>query len=380
MDFILNDEQRMVQKMARDFARKEVLPHVAEWEESKAIPREVFRRMGDLGFFALPFPEEVGGLGAGYFGYALAVEEISRVSASLGISYAAHCSIGLGPIFLFGSAAQKERFLGPGLRGEFLASFGLTEPNAGSDAGGTQTKAELRDGKWVLSGTKCFITNANLAGVIVATAVTDPEASGSRRISSFVVPAGTPGFSVGQKYGKLGLRASDTAELVFDDCRLPEDALLGERGSGFKQFLTALDGGRISIAALSVGIAQACLDASLPYAKTRVQFGQPIAKFQAIQFKLADMAMETDLARLMTHKAAWLKDSHLSFGREAAMAKLYASEACVRAALQAIQIHGGYGYMDEYPVERYLRDAKLMEIGEGTSEIQRLVIARSLGC
>ena len=279
MDFILNDEQRMVQKMARDFARKEVLPHVAEWEESKAIPREVFRQMGDLGFFALPFPEEVGGLGAGYFGYALAVEEISRVSASLGISYAAHCSIGLGPIFLFGSEAQKERFLGPGLRGEFLASFGLTEPNAGSDAGGTQTKAELRDGKWVLNGTKCFITNANLAGVIVATAVTDPEASGSRRISSFVVPAGTPGFSVGQKYGKLGLRASDTAELVFDDCRLSEDALLGERGSGFKQFLTALDGGRISIAALSVGIAQACLDASLPYAKTRVQFGQPIAKF-----------------------------------------------------------------------------------------------------
>ncbi len=380
MDFELGEELRMIQKMARDFAQREVAPHVAEWEEAKAIPLEVFRKMGDLGFFALPFPEDAGGLGAGYLGYALAVEEISRVSASLGISYAAHCSIGLGPIFLFGSEAQKKRWLEPCMRGEYLASFGLTEPNAGSDAGGTQAKAEWRDGEWVLNGTKCFITNANLAGVVVATAVTDPAASGSRRISSFVVPAGTPGFSVGQRYNKLGLRASDTAELVFNDCRLPADALLGERGAGFKQFLEALDGGRLSIAAMSVGIGQACLDASLPYAKTRVQFGQPISKFQAIQFKLADMATEVELARLMTHKACWLKDQHLSFGKEAAMAKLYASEVCVRAALQAIQIHGGYGYMDEYPVERYLRDAKLMEIGEGTSEIQRLVIARALGC
>lgn len=380
MDFELNDEQRMVQKMARDFAQKEVLPHAVEWEEKKAIPREVFRRMGELGFFALPFPEEVGGIGAGYLGYVLAVEEISRVSASLGISYAAHVSIGTSPIFLFGSEAQKERWLGPLLRGEFLASFGLTEPNAGSDAGGTQTTAVLKGGEWVLNGTKCFITNANLAGVIVATAVTDPREKGSRRISSFVVPADAPGFSVGQKYAKLGLRASDTAELVFQDCRLPEDALLGERGAGFKQFLAALDGGRISIAALSVGIAQACLDAAVPYAKGRVQFGQPISKFQAIQFKLADMATETELARLMTHKAAWLKDNHFPFGREAAMAKLFASETCVRSALAAIQIHGGYGYMEEYPVERYLRDAKLMEIGEGTSEIQRLVIARGLGC
>jgi len=380
VDFELGEDLRMVQKMAREFAQKEVAPHVAEWEQARAIPREVFRRMGELGFFALPFPEEVGGLGAGYLGYVVAVEEISRVSASLGISYAAHCSIGLGPIFLFGSEAQKSRWLGPCLRGECLASFGLTEPNAGSDAGGTQTRAEWRDGRWVLNGTKCFITNAGLAGVVVVTAVTDPEASGSRRISSFVVPADTPGFSVGQKYNKLGLRASDTAELVFSDCRLPADALLGERGGGFKQFLTALDGGRISIAALSVGIAQACLDAALPYAKTRVQFGQPIAKFQAIQFKLADMATEVELARLATYRAAWLKDNHRPFSKEAAMAKLYASEACVRAALQAVQIHGGYGYMDDYPVERYLRDAKLMEIGEGTSEIQRLVIARALGC
>ncbi|MEW6032523.1 MAG: acyl-CoA dehydrogenase family protein [Bacillota bacterium] len=379
MDFQLTGEQRMLQRMARDFALKEVQPHVAEWEEKKAIPREVFARMGEMGFFALPFPEEVGGLGAGYLAYALAVEEISRVSASLGISYAAHVSIGTMPIYLFGSRAQKERWLGPCLRGEVLAAFGLTEPGAGSDAGGTETTASLVDGEWVLNGTKCFITNASLAGVVVATAVTEPG-KGSRGISSFVVPADAPGFSVGQRYSKLGLRASDTAELVFADCRLPEDALLGERGAGFRQFLTALDGGRISIAALSVGIAQACLDASLEYAKTRVQFGQAISKFQAIQFKLADMAMETELARLMTLKAAWLKDNHLPFGREAAMAKLFASETCVRAALQAVQIHGGYGYMDEYPVERYLRDAKLMEIGEGTSEIQRLVIARNLGC
>ena len=379
MDFELSEEQRLTQKMARDFAQKEVAPHATEWEEKKAIPREVFQHMGELGFFALPFPEEVGGLGAGYVGYALAVEEVSRASASLGISYAAHCSIGTSPIFLFGTEAQKERWLGPLLRGEFLAAFGLTEPNAGSDAGGTETTAVLKDGEWLLNGAKCFITNANLAGVIVATAVTD-KGRGSRGISSFIVPADAPGFSVGQAYGKLGLRASDTAELVFSDCRLPADALLGERGGGFKQFLQTLDGGRIGIAALSVGIAQACLDAALPYAKTRVQFGQPISKFQAIQFKLADMAMETELARLMTHKASWLKDSHLAFGREAAMAKLYASETCVRSALQAVQILGGYGYMEEYLVERYLRDAKLMEIGEGTSEIQRLVIARGLGC
>ncbi len=379
MDFELTEDQRMIQRMARDFAQKEVLPHVAEWEENEALPREIFRQMGEMGFFALPFPEEVGGLGAGYLSYVLAVEEISRVSASLGISYAAHVSIGTFPIHLFGSPEQKDRWLGPLLRGEFLAAFGLTEPNAGSDAGATETTAVFRDGEWVLNGTKCFITNANLAGVVVATAVTDPG-RGSRGISSFIVPTDAPGFSVGKKYAKLGLKASDTAELIFEDCRLPADALLGERNAGLRQFLTALDGGRISIAALSVGIAQACLDASLPYAKTRVQFGRPISSFQAVQFKLADMAMETELARLMTYKAAWLKDSGRPFSREAAMAKLYASEVSVRAALQAVQIHGGYGYMEEYPVERYLRDAKLMEIGEGTSEIHRLVIARSLGC
>ncbi|MCL6581757.1 MAG: acyl-CoA dehydrogenase family protein [Firmicutes bacterium] len=378
MDFELSEEQRWVQRVAREFAEREVAPHVAQWEEEKAIPPDVFRRMGELGLLGLAYPEEVGGLGLGYLAYVLAVEEISRVSASLGIAYAAHCSIGVGPLYLFGSAEQKARWLGPCLRGEFLAAFGLTEPDAGSDAGGTKTRAVFRDGEWVLDGTKCFITNANLAGVFVVTAVTDPQL-GTRGISAFVVPKGAPGFSVGQRYSKLGLRASDTAELVFQGCRLPADALLGERGGGLRQFLMALDGGRVGIAALSVGIAQACLDASLSYAKTRVQFGQPIARFQAIQFKLADMATEVELARLMSLKAAWLRDSGLPHRREAAMAKLFASEACVRAALQAVQIHGGYGYMQDYPVERYLRDAKLMEIGEGTSEIQRLVIARTLG-
>lgn len=378
MDFELSEEQRWVQRVAREFAEREVAPHVAEWEEEEAIPPDIFRRMGELGLLGLAYPEEVGGLGLGYLAYALAVEEISRVSASLGIAYAAHCSIGVGPLYLFGSAEQRARWLGPCLRGEFLAAFGLTEPDAGSDAGGTKTRAVFQDGEWVLDGTKCFITNANLAGVFVVTAVTDPGL-GTRGISAFVVPKGAPGFSVGQRYSKLGLRASDTAELVFQGCRLPADALLGERGGGLRQFLMALDGGRVGIAALSVGIAQACLDASLSYAKTRVQFGQPIARFQAIQFKLADMATEVELARLMTLKAAWLRDSGLPHRREAAMAKLFASEACVRAALQAVQVHGGYGYMQDYPVERYLRDAKLMEIGEGTSEIQRLVIARTLG-
>jgi len=378
VDFELSEEQRWVQRVAREFAEREVAPHVAEWEEEEAIPPDIFRRMGELGLLGLAYPEEVGGLGLGYLAYALAVEEISRVSASLGIAYAAHCSIGVGPLYLFGSAEQRARWLGPCLRGEFLAAFGLTEPDAGSDAGGTKTRAVFQDGEWVLDGTKCFITNANLAGVFVVTAVTDPGL-GTRGISAFVVPKGAPGFSVGQRYSKLGLRASDTAELVFQGCRLPADALLGERGGGLRQFLMALDGGRVGIAALSVGIAQACLDASLSYAKTRVQFGQPIARFQAIQFKLADMATEVELARLMTLKAAWLRDSGLPHRREAAMAKLFASEACVRAALQAVQVHGGYGYMQDYPVERYLRDAKLMEIGEGTSEIQRLVIARTLG-
>ena len=379
MDFRLNEEQQMIQNMVREFADKELAPVAARLDEEGEFPHEITRKMGELGLFGLPFSEEYGGTGAGYLSYALAVEEISRACASTGITYAAHCSIGAGPIYLFGTPEQKKQWVLPCAQGKMLAAFGLTEPNAGSDAGGTQTTAVADGDGWVLNGSKCFITNAGVAKVAVITAVTDKE-KGSRGISSFVVPTDTPGFKVGQPYRKLGLNASDTREIILDNVRLPKESMLGKPGEGFKQFLIALDGGRISIGALSVGIAQACLDASLKYARERVQFGQPIAKFQAVQFKLADMKMKTELARTMVYKAAWLKDQGLAFSMEAAIAKLYASEAAMQNATEAIQIYGGYGYMKDYPVERYFRDAKLMEIGEGTSEIQRLVIARLLGC
>lgn len=379
MNFQLNEQQQMIQKFVREFAEKELAPVAAELDAKAEFPHEITKKMADMGLFGLPFSEEYGGSGAGYLAYVIAVEEISRVCASTGITYAAHCSIGTGPIYLFGTEEQKKKWVTPCAQGKMFAAFGLTEPNAGSDAGGTQTTAVLDGDHWVLNGTKCFITNAGVAKVAVITAVTE-KGKGSKGISSFIVPTDTPGFSVSQPYEKLGLRASDTREIILENVRVPKENLLGKPGEGFKQFLIALDGGRISIGALSVGIAQACLDASLKYAKERVQFGQPISKFQAIQFKLADMAMKTELARLMVYKAAWLKDQGLPFSKEAAFAKLYASEVCVQNALEAVQIHGGYGYMKEYPVERYLRDAKLMEIGEGTSEIQRLVIARLLGC
>ncbi|MCL4515041.1 MAG: acyl-CoA dehydrogenase [Firmicutes bacterium] len=379
MDFQLTDEQRMTQKMVHDFAERELAPIAAEIDEESRFPGEIVGKMAELGLFGLPFPEEYGGAGPDTLAYAIAVEEISRVSASTGITFAAHCSLGTAPLYLFGTPEQKERWLFPLIRGKFLGAFGLTEPNAGSDAGGTQTTA-VRDGdEWVINGSKCFITNASYAGVVVITALT-AKGQGSRGISSIIVPAGTRGFSIGKKYRKLGLQASDTAELIFEDCRVPLANLLGREGQGFKQFLEILDGGRIGIAAMAVGIAQGCLDASLKYARERVQFGQSISKFQAIQFKLADMATQIELARLATWRAAWLKDHHQPFTKEAAMAKLFASETASWAAGQAVQIHGGYGYMKEYPVERYFRDAKLTEIGEGTSEIQRLVIARQLGC
>ncbi len=378
MDFDLTVEQRLIQKLARDFAAGEVAPGAAERDKTEEFPVDLIRRMGDLGLFGLPFPEEYGGSGAGYQAYALAVEEISRADASLGITFAAHCSIGTAPIYYFGTEEQKRQWLPLCATGEILAAFGLTEPNAGSDAGGTQTTAVLKGDEWVLNGSKIFITNGATAGVIVATAVTG-RAANSRGISSFIVPKGAPGFRPGNRFDKMGLRSSETVELIFEDCRLPKENILGQPGEGFKQFLATLDGGRISIGAMGVGLAQGCLDASLKYARERTQFGQSIGRFQAIQFKLADMAMEIELARTAVLRAAWLKDQGRPYTREAAMAKLFASETAVRAALQAVQIHGGYGYMKEYPVERYLRDAKLLEIGEGTSEIQRLVIARQLG-
>jgi len=379
LDFGLTEEQSMIRTMVADFAAKKVAPAAAEWDEKKWIPDEIIQEMAGLGLFGLPFPEKYGGAGGDTVSYAIAVEELSRGSGSLGITYAAAVSLGIAPFYLFGTEEQKRRWLVPLARGEILSCFGLTEPNAGSDAGGTQTTAVLDGSEWVINGSKCFITNAGRAAVAVVTAVTD-RGRGTRGISCFIVPTDTPGFEVSKRYDKLGLHASDTAELVLEDCRVPQENLLGERGRGFPQFLQTLDGGRISIAALALGIGRASLEESLTYAGQRVQFRQPIAKFQAVQFKLADMAMELELARLMTYKAAWLKDRGERFTLEAAMAKLAASEAAMRAALQAVQIFGGYGYMHEYPVERYMRDAKLCEIGEGTSEIQRLVIARQLGC
>jgi alkylation response protein AidB-like acyl-CoA dehydrogenase len=379
VNFELNEQQLMIQKIVREFADKELAPIAAELDLKEEFPHEITKKMGEMGLFGLPFSEEYGGSGDGYLAYAIAVEEISRACASTGITFAAHCSIGTGPIYLFGTEEQKQKWVVPCAEGRMFAAFGLTEPNAGSDAGGTQTTAVLEGDEWVLNGNKCFITNVGVAGVAVITAVTDKD-RGTRGISAFIVPTDTPGFSVGPPYHKLGLKASDTREIALDNVRIPKENIIGKRGEGFKQFLVALDGGRISIGALSVGIAQACVDAALKYAKERQQFGQSISKFQAIQFKLADMAMKTELARLMVHKAAWLKDNGKPFSKEAAYGKLYASEICTQNALEAIQIYGGYGYMKDYPVERYLRDAKLMEIGEGTSEVQRLVIARQLGC
>ncbi len=377
--FGLTDEQQALRAMVRSFAEQKIAPGAAERDLTGEFPLDAVKQMGELGLLGLPFAEEFGGTGGDTVSYALAAEEISRVCASTGITYAADLSLGISPIYLFGSREQKEKYLPPLFRGEYLASFGLTEPEAGSDAGGTRTRARRTDKGWVLNGSKCFITNASYAGVITVTAITDPS-KGTRGISAFLVEPGTPGLQVNTPYKKLGLNASNTTEIVFEDVEIPAENLLGEENKGFSQFLQILDGGRISIGAMAVGIGQASLDAALKYAKERKQFGKTLSYFQAIQFKLADMATQVELSRLMVLQAARLKDAHLPFGREAAMAKLHASETATKAALEGIQIHGGYGYMKDYPVERYLRDAKLLEIGEGTSEIQRLVIARYLGC
>jgi short/branched chain acyl-CoA dehydrogenase len=381
MNFDLTDEQRLIQQTVRDFAQSEVAPRAEEMDRTHQFPYDLVATMADLGLMGLPYPEQYGGAGGDTVSYAIAVEEVSRADASTGITLAAHVSLGSAPFYLFGSEAQKQDYLVPLARGERLWGFALTEPEAGSDAGATRTRAELVEGKWLINGAKCFITNSGTritAGVTVA-AVTGKRPDGKSEISTIIVPSGTPGFQVDPPYNKMGWRASDTHGLTFADCSVPEENLLGKRGGGYKQFLEVLDGGRISVAALSVGLAQACLDASLAYAKQRRQFGQPIGKFQAIQFKLADMATDIEMARLMTYKAAWLKDQKRDFSLTAGMAKLYASEASKRAADQAVQIHGGYGFMDEYAVSRYYRDCKINEIGEGTSEVQRLVIARQLG-
>jgi len=379
MNFEWTQDQLAIRNMVRDFAEGEILPEAEHVDKTGEFPLHTFKKMGDLGLIGLMVPEEYGGAGADTISYALAVEEVGRVSGSHGLSYAAAVSLGCTPFQAFGTDAQKERWLSRLSTGEIFGAFGLTEPNAGSDASGTQTTAVLDGDEWVVNGTKCFITNVSYAGVCVVTASTD-KSRGSKGITAIIVPTDTPGFSTGTPYEKLGLKGSNTAEIVLDNVRVPRENVLGKENEGFIQFMKTLDGGRISIGALSVGLAQGAFEAALKYAQERVQFGHSISKFQAIQFKLADMATHIELARTMVHKAAWLKDNGKPFTKEAAMAKLFASEICMRACDQAIQIHGGYGYMKEYPVERFFRDAKLMEIGEGTSEIQRIVIARQIGC
>ncbi|PUA36482.1 acyl-CoA dehydrogenase [Paenibacillus elgii] len=379
MHFDLTEEQALIKKMMRDFAEGEVALGADERDRTKQFPEEVFDKLAKLGVMGLPFPEQYGGGGADTISFAIAVEELSRVCASTGITYSAHISLGGAPIHLFGTHEQKEKYLTPLCTGEYLGAFGLTEPNAGSDAGGTQTTAKLHEDQWIISGSKCFITNASYAKNLALTAVTD-RAKGTDGICAFIVPTDAPGFTVTNNYEKMGLHASNTTELVLDNVAVPKENLLGKEGNGFKQFLATLDGGRIGIGAMAVGIAQGAYEKSLQYAKVRKQFGQSLSTFQAIQFKLADMAMNIEVARNMVVKAAWLKDQGRGFKKEAAMAKLFASEMCMRVCDQAVQIHGGYGYMKEYQVERFFRDAKLLEIGEGTSEVQRMVIARQIGC
>jgi len=382
MDFTLNEEQIAIRDTCREFAEQEIKPLAEEMDKTGSFPYTLIRTMGDLGLLGLPFPEEYGGAGADFLSYCLAIEEISRGDVSVGITMEAHTSLGATPFHLFGNQQQKERFLTPLASGKHLWAFGLTEPEAGSDSGGTQTRAFLQDGHWHINGSKAFITNAGTAmtaGVTI-TAVTGMRSDGRKEITNIIVPNDTPGYIIGQPYKKMGWKASDTRPLAFEDCMVPEQNILGQRGDGFKQFMQILEAGRIAIAAVSVGLAQACLDEALSYAKERKQFGKPLSKFQATQFKLADMATEIELARLMYYKAAWLLMQNKSYTREASMAKLFASETAKRAADQAIQIHGGYGFMDEYPVSRYWRNVKANEIGEGTSEVQRMLIAKTLGC
>lgn len=379
MNFDLTTEQKLIQKTIREFSEAEVAPGAEQRDKDKRFPKEIFQKLGELGMMGLPFPEEYGGADSDTISFAIVVEELSRACGSTGITYSAHISLGGAPLHLFGTKEQKLKYLTPICTGESLGAFGLTEPNAGSDAGGTQTEALLENNQFIINGNKCFITNASFAKHIALTAITGRHGA-KKEISAIIVPTSAEGFKVIDNYEKMGLNASNTTELVLEDVLVPEENLLGKRGEGFRQFLITLDGGRIGIGAMAVGIAQAAYEKALTYAKERKQFGKSLSSFQAIQFKLADMAMKIELARNMVYKAAWLKDQGRNFSKEASMAKLYASEICMEVTNQAVQIHGGYGYMKEYHVERFMRDAKLLEIGEGTSEIQRMVIARTIGC
>jgi len=375
--FELTDEQRAIRALAREFAEQEARPLAPELDEQKRFPYELVAKLADLGLMGVPYPQEWGGGGADTLSYALVIEELARVDASLAITVAAHTSLGTYPIYAYGTPAQKERWLPDLCSGRRLAAFGLTEPEAGSDAGNTRTRARLENGEWVIDGAKQFITNA---GTEISALVTITARTGPDEISNIVVPNGTPGYTIGPPYRKMGWNASDTRPLAFDGARVPEDHLLGERGAGFRQFLATLDGGRISVSALAVGLAQGAFDEALAYARERQAFGKPISKFQAIQMKLADISAEIEAARLLTYKAAVLKDHGKPFTLAAAQAKLKSGRVAVRACEEAVQIHGGYGYIEEYPVCRYYRDAKILTIGEGTDEVQQLVIARALGC
>ena len=380
MDFELSDEQRLLRDTVRDFARQEVAPVAEELDRTKAFPYELVKKMGKLGLMGIPFPEQYGGGGADTLAYALAVEEMTRVDSSVAITMAAHTSLGTMPIYLWGTDEQKDDWLPQLCGGEKLAAFGLTEPEAGSDAGNTHTRAALDGGDWVVNGAKQFITNSgtDISGCVTITAVTGQE-NGNREISNIIVPNGTPGYEPGEPYRKMGWNASDTRPLAFDDCRVPEANLLGRRGDGFKQFLQILDGGRIGVAAMGVGLAQGALDEAISYSKERRAFGRPIGKFQAIQAKIADLSAQIEAARLLVYRAAQLKERGEPFTLTAAQAKLITGRLAVRATEEAVQIHGGYGYIEEYPVCRFYRDAKILTIGEGTDEVQQMVIARQLG-
>jgi short-chain 2-methylacyl-CoA dehydrogenase len=376
VDFDLTHEHELVRDTVREFAGEKVAPVAEELDREHRFPYDLVAELAELGLMGMTVPEEYGGAGADTVSYAVAIEELTRVDSSVAITVAAHHSLGTLPIYYFGTEEQRRQWLPDLASGTKLAAFGLTEPGAGSDAGATRTRAELRDGSWVINGSKIFITNA---GTDITACVTITALTGEGETSNLIVPNGAPGYEISAPMRKLGWRASDTRELSFRDCAVPEENLLGERGHGFRQFLEILDGGRISVAAMGVGLAQGAYDLAYAYAKDREQFGRPIADFQAVQFKLADMATEIEAGRALTYKAAWLKDQGRPFGREAAMAKLYTGELSHRVANWALQIHGGYGYMEEFAISRLYRDQKILEIGEGTNEVQRMVIAKHLG-
>ncbi|PEK01777.1 acyl-CoA dehydrogenase AcdA [Bacillus wiedmannii] len=377
MHFKLSEEHEMIRKMVRDFAKNEVAPTAAERDEEERFDRALFDQMAELGLTGIPWPEEYGGIGSDYLAYVIAIEELSRVCASTGVTLSAHTSLAGWPIFKFGTEEQKQKFLRPMAEGTKIGAYGLTEPSSGSDAGGMRTTAKRDGDHYILNGSKIFITNGGIADIYVVFALTDPE-SKQRGTSAFIVESDTPGFSVGKKESKLGIRSSPTTEIMFEDCRIPVENLLGEEGEGFKVAMQTLDGGRNGIAAQAVGIAQGALDASVEYARERHQFGKPIAAQQGIGFKLADMATDVEAARLLTYQAAWLESEGLPYGKESAMSKVFAGDTAMKVTTEAVQVFGGYGYTKDYPVERYMRDAKITQIYEGTQEIQRLVISRML--